>query len=524
MVNPTHLINQNFTICQGQSIPVGMNNYNTTGIYTDTLLNIYGCDSIVITDLLVNPTHLINQNFTICQGQSIPVGMNNYSTTGIYTDTLMNIYGCDSIVITDLLVNPTHLINQNFTICQGQSIPVGLNNYNLTGIYTDTLLNIYGCDSIVITDLLVNPTHLINQNFTICQGQSIPVGMNNYNTTGIYTDTLLNIYGCDSIVITDLLVNPTHLITQNFTICQGQSIPVGMNNYNMTGIYTDTLMNIFGCDSIVITDLTVLQPTSETLNEVICQGQSYTLLGQNYTTNGTFIDTTIAANGCDSIITLNLIVNNVDSTFVNDTICAGTTYDFDGTMISTSGIYQNVYTNVNGCDSTVILDLLVAMPLEVSDSTVIDVIGATLGSIDITISGGIEPYSYIWSNGDTTEDPTNLPIDFYSVLVTDAIGCQTSSTFGIVNTKYELSFNVFKVYPNPTTGQFSVNAEFATPLDDVRLEVRSINGQIVRQIELGNAVTTIQESLNLDDLPSASYIVILRSGDKKAVKQILLTK
>ena len=512
------------TVCQGTCVSIGSQQYCSEGTHTILLTAYNGIDSLVILDLTVNSSSSISQYITICQGESISIGTNTYNSTGTYTNVLTNIYSCDSIITTHLLVNPTHLINQSFTICQGQSIPVGINNYSTTGIYTDTLMNIYSCDSIVITDLLVNPTHLINQNFTICQGQSIPVGMNNYNTTGIYTDTLLNIYGCDSIVITDLLVNPTHLITQNFTICQGQSIPVGMNNYNMTGIYTDTLMNIFGCDSIVITDLTVLQPTSETLNEVICQGQSYTLLGQNYTTNGTFIDTTIAANGCDSIITLNLIVNNVDSTFVNDTICAGTTYDFDGTMISTSGIYQNVYTNVNGCDSTVILDLLVAMPLEVSDSTVIDVIGATLGSIDITISGGIEPYSYIWSNGDTTEDPTNLPIDFYSVLVTDAIGCQTSSTFGIVNTKYELSFNVFKVYPNPTTGQFSVNAEFATPLDDVRLEVRSINGQIVRQIELGNAVTTIQESLNLDDLPSASYIVILRSGDKKAVKQILLTK
>ena len=75
-----------------------------------------------------------------------------------------------------------------------------------------------------------------------------------------FADTLMNIYGCDSIVITDLLVNPTHLINQNFTICQGQSIPVGMNNYNMTGIYTDTLMNIFWKGKVIFdNDAVIMQ-------------------------------------------------------------------------------------------------------------------------------------------------------------------------------------------------------------------------------------------------------------------------
>lgn len=49
--------------------------------------------------------------------------------------------------------------------------------------------------------------------------------------------------------------------------------------------------------------------------------------------------------------------------------------------------------------------------------------GGNDGSIDLTVTGGEAPYSYQWSNGDTSEDPTLLTAGTYSVVVTDAFGC-----------------------------------------------------------------------------------------------------
>lgn len=106
----------NLSFCEGDSIELFSSNnliWNTGAvgnfIYASQSGDYFGYDSncqqsntITVT---VNSSDSINQTVTICPGETFTVGSSNYTTDGVYTDILMNEYGCDSIVTTHLTVN-----------------------------------------------------------------------------------------------------------------------------------------------------------------------------------------------------------------------------------------------------------------------------------------------------------------------------------------------------------------------------------------------------------------------------------
>ena len=59
--------------------------------------------------------------------------------------------------------------------------------------------------------------------------------------------------------------------------------------------------------------------------------------------------------------------------------------------------------------------------------------GGPNGTINLSVNGGTPPYTYVWSNGQTTQNATMLPPGCYTVVVTDAAGCQASATSCVTN-------------------------------------------------------------------------------------------
>ena len=110
----------------------------------------------------------------------------------------------------------------------------------------------------------------------------------------------------------------------------------------------------------------------DTINETICFGQSYPFKGENLFESGLYSDTTLSIWGCDSIAVLNLtVVDDYDIT-KNDTICSGEEYYFDGKPITETGRYKAKFKSQGGCDSIVTLDIVVYETLDLSVPSVIN--------------------------------------------------------------------------------------------------------------------------------------------------------
>lgn len=112
-------------ICQGSTFRVGTQVYFQSGSYVDTLRNIFNCDSIVNLNLVVHPIISRTDEVSICQGDSYRINNHNYSSSGIYRDTLQTIFGCDSLVITNLMVNPNSILQLQQSICKGDYYDFG---------------------------------------------------------------------------------------------------------------------------------------------------------------------------------------------------------------------------------------------------------------------------------------------------------------------------------------------------------------------------------------------------------------
>ena len=170
---------------------------------------------------------------------------------------------------------------------------------------------------------------------------------------------------------------------------------------------TDTLLNSNGCDSIITLNLNILNPTYGTDYQTHCV--SYTWIdGNTYTSNNNSATYTYAnanSNGCDSIVTLDLTINNVSYHTDYQIHCDSYTWIDGNTYTSNNNTASFTYPNANslGCDSIVTLDLTIIQTPQTSAGP--DVNSCSLeGTLNANAAIGIGT----WSSNNNNVIITNL--------------------------------------------------------------------------------------------------------------------
>jgi len=451
--------------------------YTTSGTYTYNYTNATGCTSVDTLKLTVNQTYNVTDTRSVCPSE-MPYTWNGlvFNAAGAQTVTLPTANGCDSVVTMILTVNQTHVSTDSQTICQSE-LPYTWNGvtFNAAGVQTATLQDANGCDSTVIMTLTVNPTYNITLTHAVCQSE-LPYTWNGvvFNAAGSQNLTLQTANGCDSLVTLVLTVNPTYNVSDTRSVCPND-MPYTWNGvtFNAAGAQTVTLQTANGCDSVVTMILTVNQTHVTTDSRIICQSElPYTWNGVTFNAAGVQTATLTDANGCDSTVIMTLTVNPTYNIPLTQAVCESELpYTWNGLVFTAAGSQTLSLQTVNGCDS------IVTMTLTVNYGTHNVEIETACESYEwhgVTYTAsGTYTYEYTNANGCASVDTLILTVNHGTHNVETETACEsyewhgaTYTTSGTYTYEYNNENGCASVDTLHLTINFAQSAEFAVTTTD----------------------------------------------------------
>ncbi len=395
----------------------------------------------------------------------------------------------------------TYFFQETTTICNGITVTIAGQTYDETGIYQETIEN-ENCIINIDLDLTVQASEY-NLAVDLCDGDIFILGDQAYNSSGIYSYDFVSSLGCDSTVIVDLtVVDGFQPVNQVVEICEGDSYSIGGNSYSEEGLYVVTWPTASGCDSTVLLDLVVAPVFNTTETGVLCQGDFFVFGNQNYIQSGVYTNVFSSTQGCDSTVTLILSIYP-GTTEIDAIICEGESYDFDGELYTETGTYQGIVLSNSGCEIETTLHLEVVETITV-EPTIIEDEGNGLGGIVLQVFGGLPPYTYQWSNGVTISEIHNLTPGIYEVIVTDANNCSQELSLPVNFTTSVEDLNVITevhVFPNPNTVNSPLNINLISPnTQSIQLQIFTLLGEKIlnRKTSIISGVNHLEMDLSLN--------------------------
>lgn len=348
-------------MCEGDTYTLNGEVYTQEGMYEQTISTSEGCDSLLTLNLILLDATSELIIAEACEGETYILNNENFSSTGTYLQNLSNVEGCDSLLTLIIVFNPNSSEDIAAAICDGDSYELNGEVYTEAGDYEQNLVNSFGCDSLLSLSLTVNDVYFEDIFTSICEGEVFELNGVEYGEAGIFDQELNSAENCDSILTIqiELLENPTEEI--ELLICGGDSLELNGETFSQSGEYQQILESANGCDSLLTIQLGLFPVTSDTISASICEDESYEFAGEELMESGEYSQVLTSINGCDSTIVLMLESLNNSSSNVDLDVCLGEDLEYNGVMYNTEGEFLQTTEAANGCDSSIFITINVVL-------------------------------------------------------------------------------------------------------------------------------------------------------------------
>jgi gliding motility-associated-like protein len=343
-------------------------------------------------------------------------------------------------------------------MCPGQNVTVGSEVFDESRLTGDvTLTSSTNCDSIVHVSLTY-PDNTGTYSANVCQGDTANIlGEDFYvgRTTSVIKRT--SSFGCDSFITVTVTIIPSVQGTFNAEICRDDTIIVGAINGvggepffsgKTTGSITLTNRAANGCDSIIDVDIAIRPDAIGTFDTTMCENQTRTIYGQTFSLSrpkGSFRVDDVATHGCDSFIMVNItFIPAVSGTF-RPVICRNGTVDVHGQTFSASNPTGSITLpggSAFGCDSIINVQVSINPPI-FADLQTTELIcnQANTGELTLTdIRGGSGNFKISIDGGSQVNYNPGISIGdlssgTHTIRIIDQLGCDTTYNFTINNSQ-----------------------------------------------------------------------------------------
>ena len=308
------------------------------------------------------------------------------------------------------------------------SLPANYTAYEYTA---DTTL--IGCDQeIELNWLLFEDCEIQDTTFSfeICPGQSITFNGETLDTDTTFTNTFVNISGCDSVetVVVSLLQESTNSI--QLETCENTTIEYDGTILNIGDIQDFTFVNAVGCDSTVTVSVVAIPNEVNSIELEACENGTITYQGIDLVPGDMQDFTFTSTAGCDSTVTVSVVAIPITNNSLQLEACEGETITYEGIELSVGEQMDFTLISASGCDSIVAVEVIAYPEINFELVSVESCPNTASGEISVQMSsGGVLPFTYALDGQGFQNMPTftNVAPGNHTITVLDAAGCEVSS-------------------------------------------------------------------------------------------------